>query len=127
MCAGRAFRGWGLRQWKLWLLRLGDQCPGEQASAEETGGGGVDAPLGEQGDFVGPDRDPVKEVELVGPAARVLYELVPPQGWSSPLKHPFIKTFAESLEFWGFVLLQIPWATLTLGAFLFGCRKAGVD
>lgn len=41
-----------------------DQCPREQASAEETGG--VDAPLCEQGDFVGPDRDPVKEeVELV--------------------------------------------------------------
>lgn len=34
------------------------QCRGD--------GGGVDAPLCEQGDFVGPDRDPVKEeVELV--------------------------------------------------------------
>lgn len=59
MCEVRAVHGWGPWQWKLWLLRLGDQRPGEQA------GGGVDAPLGEQGDFGGLDRDPVKEeVEL---------------------------------------------------------------
>lgn len=90
------------------VSRRAGRCRGE-------GGGGVDAPLGEQGDFGGPDRDPVKEeVELVWPVARVLYELMPPQGWSFPLKNPFINPFAESLEFWGFVLLQILWAN-------FGC------